>query len=54
VIPRFAEAIKIPVLSGLPVGHDPKRQMTLPLGTAAVLHTGRAPWLEVSSGIAAP
>ena len=52
VMKRFASDLKIPVLRGLPVGHDPKRQYALPLNTLAVLKTGRAPSLRVDSGIA--
>jgi muramoyltetrapeptide carboxypeptidase len=51
VIPRFAQAVKIPVLAGLPVGHDPKSQRTLPLNTPATLRLGSSPWLTVDSGI---
>ncbi len=51
VIPRFAQSVKIPVLKGLPVGHDPKVQIPLPFNTTAVLKTGSAPELRVQSGI---
>ncbi len=51
VMPRFAASMKIPVLRGLPVGHDPKRQYTMPFNTPAVLSLGRAPHLLVKSGI---
>ena len=54
VIRRFAESQKIPVLSGLQVGHDPRRQRTLPLATKAELHLGAAPRLRVASGIVRP
>ncbi len=50
VLARFAKDCAIPVLSGLPVGHEPKRQMPLPLGTPAQLHLGRSPHLRVLSG----
>lgn len=53
VFARFAEAVSFPVLAGVPAGHNPKLQMTLPLGTSAVLHTGRAPVLQVKTGIRA-
>jgi muramoyltetrapeptide carboxypeptidase len=52
VLPRFAASLKIPVLRGLPVGHDPDKQYTLPFNTPAVLSLGRAPHLLVKSGIA--
>ncbi|NJL24346.1 MAG: hypothetical protein HC902_03680 [Calothrix sp. SM1_5_4] len=51
VFARFASEAKIPVLAGLPVGHDPRRQMTLPLNTPARLYLGLTPRLHVSSGI---
>jgi muramoyltetrapeptide carboxypeptidase LdcA involved in peptidoglycan recycling len=35
VVARFASSTGLPVYSGLPVGHDPRVQMTLPLGTFA-------------------
>jgi len=52
VLPRFASSMKIPVLSGLPVGHNQDKQYTLPFNTPAVLSLGRAPHLLVKSGIA--
>ncbi len=51
VMTRFAEQMKIPVLKGLRVGHDPDLQLTLPLNTSAELRLGRAPSLTVRSGI---
>ena len=51
VIPRFTKAMKIPVLAGLPVGHDPAAQRTLPFNTPAELHLGPHPELIVDSGI---
>lgn len=51
VIPRFAKAQKIPVLRGLPVGHDPKRQWPLPFNTEATLSTGRVGHLNVRSPV---
>lgn len=51
VFPRFASSVRFPVLSGLPVGHDVKRQYPLPFNTPAELRLGRAPALRVSSGI---
>ena len=51
VLPRFAAEVKIPVLSGLPVGHDPRRQLTLPLNTRAELTTGVRGRLLVSTGL---
>lgn len=51
VMARFANESKIPVLKGLPVGHDPNRQYTLPLNTSARLILGVKPELFVSSGI---
>jgi muramoyltetrapeptide carboxypeptidase LdcA involved in peptidoglycan recycling len=51
VMERFAKSVNIPVLSGLPVGHDPKRQFTLPFNTPAVLETGRKGSLKVQTGI---
>jgi muramoyltetrapeptide carboxypeptidase len=50
VIPRFARAHSIPIFSGLPVGHDPKLQMTLPLNTPAELSANGV--LRVETGIA--
>ena len=52
VLPRFARECRLPVLSGLPVGHDPKRQMPLPFLTSAELQLGSRPTLVVHSGIA--
>jgi muramoyltetrapeptide carboxypeptidase len=52
VLPRFAEEMRIPVLRGLKVGHDPAVQYTLPFNTPAELRLGRAPALYVKSGIA--
>lgn len=55
VIKPFSETLKIPVFAGLPVGHDRKMQMTLPLGSRARLSIGSAEArLEVSTGISAP
>lgn len=51
VVPRFAASMRIPVLAGLPVGHDPKLQFTLPFNTPSELTLGRSPALRVSSGI---
>lgn len=51
VIPRFAAAVRCPVLKGLPVGHDPRVQMPLPFNTSAVLSTGVKGQLLVDSGI---
>ena len=51
VFPRFAAEVRIPVLSGLPVGHDPRRQLTLPLNTAAELTLGPAARLRVKTGL---
>lgn len=53
VMDRFAKSVKVPVLRGLPVGHDPKRQFTLPFQTQAVLKTGAKASLQVESGIRA-
>jgi muramoyltetrapeptide carboxypeptidase LdcA involved in peptidoglycan recycling len=53
VIERFAKSVKVPVLRGLPVGHDPKRQLTLPFQTPAVLKTGGKATLQVQTGIRA-
>jgi len=54
VMARFAKSVKVPVLRGLPVGHDPKRQFTLPFQTPAVLKTGGTASLQVQTGIRAP
>lgn len=51
VIPRFASSVRFPVLAGLPVGHDPKVNYTLPFNTPAELTLGPSPALRVSSGI---
>ena len=51
VFARFAASARIPVLSGLPVGHDPDVQYTLPLGTPAALKLGARAILSVQSGI---
>lgn len=51
VIPRFAEAQKIPVLRGLPSGHNPKCQWPLPFNSSAVLFTGTSGHLMVKSPV---
>jgi muramoyltetrapeptide carboxypeptidase LdcA involved in peptidoglycan recycling len=51
VIPRFAASVNIPVVAGMPVGHDPKVQRTLPFNTRAELHLGKRASLIVDSGI---
>lgn len=51
VFPRFAASVKIPVLKGMPVGHDPRAQRTLPFNTKAELHLGAKATLTVDSGI---
>lgn len=51
VIPRFAARMKIPVIAGLPVGHNRKAQRVLPFNTMAELHLGQSPTLLVDSGI---
>lgn len=51
VFTRFAASVKVPVLRGLPVGHDPKQQFTLPLNTPSVLRLGARASLKVESGI---
>ncbi|MBX3021293.1 MAG: LD-carboxypeptidase [Bdellovibrionales bacterium] len=51
VIPRFAEAQRLPVLAGLKVGHNSKQQFPLPFYTPSVLRMGRKPELVVESGI---
>jgi muramoyltetrapeptide carboxypeptidase len=53
VFHRFARETKLPVLRGLPVGHDPKRNRVLPLGTRAELRLGARSSLTVDSGIRA-
>lgn len=53
VMDRFARSMKVPVFKGLPVGHDPKRQFTMPFNTPAVLQTGRKGTLTVQTGISA-
>ncbi len=53
VMARFAAQVRIPVLRGLPVGHDSKKQYTLPLNTDATLSLGPRPSLIVTSGICA-
>lgn len=40
VFPRFARDLKIPLVAGLPVGHNLKKQMTLPLNTSSILKVG--------------
>ena len=54
VFARFAKNTNIPVVAGLPLGHNPKLQRTLPLNTFAELHLGPKPSLIVDSGILAP
>ncbi len=54
VFARFAREAKIPLVSGLPIGHDPRQQRTLPLWTPAELHLGSKPSLTVHSGILCP
>ncbi|HMN70166.1 MAG TPA: LD-carboxypeptidase [Bdellovibrionales bacterium] len=51
VMPRFAESLAVPVLAGLPVGHDVKKQYPLPFNTLAELRTGARASLSVRSGI---
>jgi muramoyltetrapeptide carboxypeptidase len=51
VFPRFASSVKIPVLKGMPVGHDPRAQRTLPFNTEAELRLGAKATLKVDSGI---
>lgn len=51
VMGRFAESVNFPVLRGLPVGHDVKKQYTLPLNTPAELIIGQEGRLRVTSGI---
>lgn len=48
VIPRFAASVRVPVVAGLPVGHDPVRQRVLPFNTPARLDLGRGGRLTVS------
>lgn len=52
VIPRFSRSMPIPVVKGLPVGHDPRRQMPLAFGTRAELRLGAKPVLVVNSPVA--
>lgn len=52
VVQRFAEQMKIPVLSGVQAGHG-DMQRPIPFETAAVLRTGRAGTIEIESGCAA-
>lgn len=54
VIPRFANSVRIPVLCGLPSGHDPKSQFPLPFNTPSKLVTGGRAHLTVESGIRTP
>lgn len=54
VFARFARETGIPVVAGLPVGHNPKLQRTLPFNTSAGLYLGAKPSLIVDSGIHAP
>lgn len=49
VLKRFADEQKIPVFSGIEVGHG-DQQRPLPLGTTAELNCGSKPLLIVSSG----
>jgi len=51
VLPRFARAVGVPVVAGVPVGHDPRRNRTLPFNTSARLQLGARPELVVDSGI---
>jgi muramoyltetrapeptide carboxypeptidase len=52
VMPRFAKTMTIPVLSGLPVGHNWELQTPMPFRTHAELETGPKASLIVSTGIA--
>ncbi|MGE0527448.1 MAG: LD-carboxypeptidase [Bdellovibrionales bacterium] len=54
VIARFAAEHRLPVLAGLPVGHDPRVQYTLPLQTPARLNLGPKPSLVVQSPVKLP
>ena len=54
VFARFARESKVPLIAGLPVGHDPRRNHTLPLNTPAELRLGAHPSLKVASGIHSP
>jgi muramoyltetrapeptide carboxypeptidase len=53
VMTRFAREVGVPVVAGIPVGHDPRRNRTLPFNTPAELHLGARPFLRVASGIRA-
>jgi muramoyltetrapeptide carboxypeptidase len=48
VIPRFVRDVGLPVYAGLPVGHSPRLQMTLPLGVRGRIAGGE---LSVASPI---
>lgn len=47
---RFAERVDYPVLAGLPVGHDPKLNFTLPFYTSCRLITGKKSTLTCDFG----
>ncbi|MGE3610136.1 MAG: LD-carboxypeptidase [Bacteriovoracaceae bacterium] len=49
-IKRFAERVSYPVLSGLPCGHGPKYNYTLPFNTLCKLTTGKKPTLTCDFG----
>lgn len=51
VFARFASEVNVPLVAGLPVGHDPRRNRTLPLNAPAELHLGPRPSLHVATGI---
>lgn len=51
VVRRFAQSQKIPVLAGLPVGHNPNRQWPLPFNTPAKLITGDSAQLWVQNPV---
>lgn len=54
VFARFAQELKIPLVAGIPVGHDPRHNRVLPFQTPATLSLGKVPSLRVESGIQAP
>lgn len=47
---RFAERIPYPVIGGLPCGHGPKYNYTLPFNTLCTLKTGKNPTLKCDFG----
>lgn len=51
VFARFAAEIKVPLLKGIPAGHNPKLQRPVPFHTPAVLKIGAHATLTIDTGI---